>query len=59
MVYSLSATFHSLSTWWHPNIGEKSSALKLGNSPVNSKERVPDFGQLCITILNYNHEAYV
>lgn len=51
MVYSISATLHNLPTWWHPNIEEELSVLKLGDSPVNSREMVLGFGQLCIAIL--------
>lgn len=68
MACSVSAALHSLSTWWHPNIEEElyaffffffeSSALKFGNSPVNSREMDFGFGQLCISILNYNYEEY-
>lgn len=58
-VYSISATLHSLSTWWHPNIKEESFALELGNSPYYSREMVLDFGQLCTTILHYSHEDCV
>lgn len=53
MAYLVSATLHSLSTWWHPNIEEElsafffffeSSALKFVSLPVNSREMIFGFG---------------